>query len=122
MPVFKNHGTDPVVTDFSEVFTSLETGRIDGADAANITNIVGPGLYGMARHTNHPGFHSMPADHPTCRKDVQDGMPDHHKAILKIGMQPPALRKAIINVVQDSRTAKELRDSGATLTIGPGTS
>ena len=56
--------------DFNEIFTALETGIIDGADAANLTNNVGLGLYDIAEHTNFPGFHSMPADHLACRKDV----------------------------------------------------
>ena len=113
--VFKNLGANPIVIDFNEVFTSLETGIIDGADAANITNNVGLGLYEIAKHTNYPGFHSMPADHLTCRKDVWDAMPDHHKAILTIGMQALALRNATINEVQNARTAKDLRDSGVNL-------
>lgn len=113
--VFKNLGANPIVIDFNEVFTSLETGIIDGADAANLTNNVGLGLYEIAKHTNFPGFHSMPADHLTCRKDVWDAMPDHHKAILKIGMQALALRNATINEVENSKTAKALRAEGVNL-------
>ena len=113
--VFKNLGANPIVIDFNEVFTSLETGIIDGADAANITNNIGLGLYEIAKHTNYPGFHSMPADHLTCRKDVWDAMPDHHKAILKIAMQALALRNATINEVQNSRSAKNLRAEGVNL-------
>ncbi|MEL7167236.1 MAG: TRAP transporter substrate-binding protein DctP, partial [Pseudomonadota bacterium] len=84
--IFENLGASPIVMDFNEIFTALETGIIDGADAANLTNNIGLGLYDIAEHTNYPGFHSMPADHLACRKDVWDSMPDHHKAILKVGM------------------------------------
>ena len=113
--VFKNLGASPIVMDFNEIFTALETGIIDGADAANLTNNVGLGLYDIAKHTNFPGFHSMPADHLTCRKDVWDAMPDHHKAILKIGMQALALKNATANEVNNARTAKELRSKGISL-------
>jgi TRAP-type C4-dicarboxylate transport system substrate-binding protein len=65
--VFKNLGASPIVMDFNEIFAALETGIIDGADAANLTNTVGLGLYDIVEHTNFPGFHSMPADHLTCR-------------------------------------------------------
>ncbi len=113
--IFKNLGANPIVIDFNEVFTSLETGIIDGADAANITNNSGMGIYEIAKHTNYPGFHSMPADHLTCRKDAWDAMPDHHKAIMKIGMQALALRNATINEVKNARTAKILREEGINL-------
>lgn len=113
--VFKNLGASPIVMDFNEIFTALETGIIDGADAANLTNNVGLGLYDIAEHTNYPGFHSMPADHLTCRKDVWEAMPDSHKAILKVAMQALALRNATANEVANAKTAKELRDKGINL-------
>ncbi len=113
--VFKNLEASPIVMDFNEIFTALETGIIDGADAANLTNNVGLGLYDIVEHTNYPGFHSMPADHLTCRKDVWDAMPDHHKAILKVAMQALALRNATANEVNNARTAKELRAKGINL-------
>ncbi|NKB77936.1 MAG: C4-dicarboxylate ABC transporter substrate-binding protein [Gammaproteobacteria bacterium] len=113
--VFKNLGASPIVMDFNEIFTALESGIIDGADAANLTNNVGLGLYDIAEHTNYPGFHSMPADHLACRKDVWDGMPDSHKAILKVGMQALALRNATANEVKNAQTAKDLRAKGVNL-------
>jgi len=113
--VFKNLGASPIVMDFNEIFTALETGIIDGADAANLTNNVGLGLYDIAKHTNFPGFHSMPADHLTCRKDVWEAMPKHHKAILKVAMQALALRNATVNEVKNAKTAKELRAKGINL-------
>ena len=113
--VFKNLGASPIVMDFNEIFTALETGIIDGADAANLTNNVGLGLYDIVEHTNFPGFHSMPADHLTCRKDVWDAMPPNHQAILKIGMQALALKNATANEVANARTAKELRAKGINL-------
>ena len=113
--VFKNLGASPIVMDFNEIFTALETGIISGADAANLTNNVGLGLYDIAKHTNYPGFHSMPADHLACRKDVWDAMPENHKAILKVGMQALALKNATANEVKNAQTAKELREQGVNL-------
>ena len=113
--IFSNLGASPIVMDFNEIFTALETGIIDGADAANLTNNVGLGLYDIAKHTNYPGFHSMPADHLACRKDVWDGMPAHHKAILKVGMQALGLKNSTINEVKNAQTAKDLRAKGVNL-------
>ena len=113
--VFKNLGASPVVMDFNEVFTALESGIIDGADAANLTNNVGLGLYDIAEHTNFPGFHSMPADHLACRKDVWDAMPDGHKRIMTVAMDSLALHNATINEVQNAQTAKDLTAKGVNL-------
>jgi len=113
--IFKQLGASPIVMDFTEIFTALESGIIDGADAANLTNNVGLGLYDIAEHTNYPGFHSMPADHLACRKEVWDDMPAHHQRILKVAMQALALRNATINEVKNEQTAKELRAKGVNL-------
>ena len=113
--IFKNLGASPIVMDFNEIFTALETGIIDGADAANLTNNIGLGLYDIAKHTNYPGFHSMPADHLTCRKDVWDAMPDNHKAILKVGMQALALKNTTINEVKNAQNSVSLQEKGINL-------
>ena len=113
--VFKNLGASPIVMDFNEIFTALETGIIDGADAANLTNNIGLGLYDIAKHTNFPGFHSMPADHLACRKDIWDAMPAHHKAIMTVAMDSLALHNATLNEVRNGENAKILRDQGVNL-------
>jgi len=113
--IFSNLGASPIVMDFNEIFTALESGIIDGADAANLTNNVGLGLYDIAEHTNYPGFHSMPADHLACNKEVWDAMPAHHQAIMKVAMQALALRNATANEVANAKTAKELRAKGVNL-------
>ncbi|PWQ96012.1 TRAP transporter substrate-binding protein [Leucothrix pacifica] len=113
--VFANLGASPIVMDFNEIFTALETGIIDGADAANLTNNVGLGLYDIAKHTNFPGFHSMPADHLACNKKVWDKMPKHHQRILSVALEALALRNATVNEVSNAQTAKDLRAKGVNL-------
>ena len=110
--IFANLGASPIVMDFNEIFTALETGIIDGADAANLTNNIGLGLYDIAKHTNYPGFHSMPADHLACNKEVWDAMPDAHKAILKVGMQALGLKNTSINEVMNARNSVKLAEEG----------
>ena len=48
--IFAELGASPIVMDFTEIFTALETGIIDGADASGIANNVGLGLYDIAKH------------------------------------------------------------------------
>jgi len=42
--IFSAMGASPIVMDFTEIFTALETGIIDGADASGLANNVGLGL------------------------------------------------------------------------------
>lgn len=113
--IFKNLGASPVVMDFNEIFTALETGIIDGADAANLTNNIGLGLYDIAKHTNYPGFHSMPADHLACNKDVWDAMPVEHQRILKVAMQALALRNTTINEIKNGQNVAVVEEKGVSL-------
>ena len=113
--VFDALGASPIVMDFNEIFTALETGIIDGADAANITNNIGLGLYDIAKHTNYPGFHSMPADHLACRKDFWDAMTPAQQSIMKVAMQALALKNATVNEVQNAQSAKDMRAAGVNL-------
>ena len=117
--IFENLGASPIVMDFNEIFTALETGIIDGADAANLTNNIGLGLYDIAEHTNYPGFHSMPADHLACRKDIWDAMPAHHQAILRIGMQALALKNTTINEVKNAENSVALAAQGLNMYAWP---
>lgn len=117
--IFENLGASPIVMDFNEIFTALETGIIDGADAANLTNNIGLGLYDIAEHTNYPGFHSMPADHLACRKDIWDSMPAHHQAILKVGMQALALKNTTINEVKNAENSVALAEAGLNMYAWP---
>ncbi len=93
--IFAALGAKPIVMDFTEIFTALETGIIDGADASGIANNVGLGLYDIGKHTNFPGFHSMPSDHLACNKAKWDGMPAHHRRIMETAMQKLALQTAL---------------------------
>jgi len=113
--IFENLGASPIVMDFNEIFTALETGIIDGADASTIANNVGLGLYDIAKNTNYPGFHSMPADHLACRKDIWDDMPEAHQRIMKVAMQALALKTTTKQGIEMQKAASEMRAAGVTL-------
>lgn len=113
--IFEKLGASPIVMDFTEIFTALETGIIDGADASGLANNVGLGLYDIVNYANFPGFHSMPSDHLTCNKDVFDAMPAHHQKIMKVGMESLALRTALTFEKANAEAAAELREKGVVL-------
>ncbi|MDH5411598.1 MAG: C4-dicarboxylate ABC transporter substrate-binding protein, partial [Alphaproteobacteria bacterium] len=89
-----------------------ETGITDGADASGIANNVGLGLYDIVKHTNYPGFHSMPSDHLACNKAKWDGMPEHHRRIMDTAMQKLALQTALTFEVKNAEAVAMLQTKG----------
>ena len=110
--IFASIGASPIVMDFTEIFTALESGIIDGADASGIANNVGLGLYDIAKYTNFPGFHSMPSDHLACNKAKWDGMPEHHRRIMERAMESLALQTALTFEKANNEAAAKLREQG----------
>ncbi len=113
--IFAELGAKPIVMDFTEIFTALETGIIDGADASGLANNVGLGLYDLVSHATYPGFHSMPSDHLAIRKDVWDGLPEDVQRIIDVAMQKLAFQTALTFEVKNNEAAAALRESGVTL-------
>jgi TRAP-type mannitol/chloroaromatic compound transport system substrate-binding protein len=113
--IFEKLGASPIVMDFTEIFTALETGIIDGADASGLANNVGLGLYDIVKYANFPGFHSMPSDHLACNKAVFDEMPAAHQRIMKVAMEALALRTALTFEKANAEAAATLRAQGVTL-------
>ncbi len=57
--VFKRVGAAPVSLPFSEVYTALEKGLIDAADASAFVNNEAHGMHKIAKYPIYPGIHSM---------------------------------------------------------------
>ncbi|BBU55464.1 hypothetical protein KU6B_17290 [Mameliella alba] len=113
--IFTEMGATPIVMDFTEIFTALETGIIDGADASGLYNNVGLGLYDIVSHATYPGFHSMPSDHLACNQAVWDGLSDKHQRIIDTAMQKLTLHTALSNEKKNAEAAAELQAKGVTL-------
>ncbi|HEX6110971.1 MAG TPA: TRAP transporter substrate-binding protein [Geminicoccaceae bacterium] len=114
--IFSQLGASPVVMDFTEVFTALETGIIDGADASGLANNVSLGLYDLVKHATYPGFHSMPADHLAIRKDAWDALPEDIQRIFEVAMQKLAFQTAMTYDVENAKAAASLpEEEGVTL-------
>tara|TARA_R110000868_G_scaffold46832_7_gene154342 strand:- start:3766 stop:4794 length:1029 start_codon:yes stop_codon:yes gene_type:complete len=113
--IFEKLGAKPIVMDFTEIFTALETGIIDGADASGLANNMGLGLYDLVKHANYPGFHSMPSDHLACNKAKWDAMPEAHRTIMSVAMEALALRTALTFEKKNAEAAAQLRADGVNL-------
>ncbi|MEP0321336.1 TRAP transporter substrate-binding protein [Bauldia litoralis] len=113
--IFAQMGASPIVMDFTEVFTALETGIIDGADYSSLANNVGIGLYDQVKHATFPGFHSMPADHVTVNLDVWNSFPDDIKRIFEVASQALALQTSMAFDIANREAVPGLIANGVTL-------
>jgi TRAP-type mannitol/chloroaromatic compound transport system substrate-binding protein len=113
--IFEKLGAKPIVMDFTEIFTALESGIIDGADASGLANNVSLGLYDIVKHANFPGFHSMPSDHLACNKAKWDAMPENERRIMSTAMMALALRTALTFEKKNAEAAASLKAKGVTL-------
>ena len=113
--IFEKLGASPIVMDFTEIFTALETGIIDGADASGLANNVGLGLYDIVKHATYPGFHSMPSDHLACNKDVWDGLTEQQRRIMETAWQKLSFQIAMANEKANTEAAAALTAQGVTL-------
>ena len=113
--IFASLGAKPVVMDFTDVFTSLETKIIDGADAATLAVNRSLGLYDIAKHTTYPGFHSMSSDHLACRTDVWDSMTDRQRAIITAAEKTLAIDLIMTVLVENGEALAELPAEGVAI-------
>lgn len=80
--VFNGAGASPVAIPFSEVYTSLEKGIVDAADASAYVNNDAVGLNKIAKYPLYPGIHSMPSMQFTINKAKYNKMrPEDQKAL-----------------------------------------
>jgi len=113
--IFASLGAKPVVMDFTEIFTALETKIIDGADASSLATNVSLGLYDIAKHTTFPGFHSMSSDHLACSRRVWDTLPADHQAIIETAMNKLAFHIMMRVLVDNGEAKATLPEQGVTL-------
>lgn len=81
--VFQRAGATPVSMSLSDVFTSLEKGVIDAADASAYINNSTSGFHQVARYPLYPGIHSMAIRQFTINKGVWDSLSEDHQLVLE---------------------------------------
>ncbi|MCG8508434.1 MAG: TRAP transporter substrate-binding protein [Rhodospirillales bacterium] len=113
--IFAAFGASPIVMDFGEVFTALNTGIVDGADASQLNTNVSLGLYEIATHATYPGWHSMPSDHLACNKEKWDSLPPHIQGIIKIAFDKMAYDMFTNSKIEADKAAKDLAAQGITI-------
>jgi len=113
--IFASLGAKPVVMDFTEVFTALETGIVDGADASTLAVNTSIGVYDIAKHTTYPGFHSMSSDQLACRTDVWEKLPAAHQRIIEIAHKALMGDYVLVTLVENGEAVTQMPEKGVTL-------
>ena len=114
--VFKRAGAAPVSLPFSEVYTALEKGVIDAADASAHVNNNASGMYKVAKYPIYPGIHSMAVLQFIVNKKVWDKLGPEGQAALEIWYSAAydAMRREAD--LQDRAIAAEQR-AGSDITV-----
>ena len=82
--VFRRAGAAPVAIPFSEVYTALEKGIVDAADASAYVNNESSGLHKIAKYPIYPGIHSMAVIQMVINKKVWDKLTEGERTILDV--------------------------------------
>ena len=113
--IFTTLGAKPIVMDFGEVPTALQTGLIDGADYSSLATNYAGGHYEQNKYATYPGFHSMPADHLACNTKVWNKLKPHEKGAMKAAIEIAG--RTITSLVErkNAEAVKALNEMGVTL-------
>lgn len=82
--VFQKAGAAPVSMSLSDVFTALEKGVIDAADASAYINNSTSGFHQIAKNPLYPGIHSMAVRQFTINKGVWESLTTAQQSTLEI--------------------------------------
>jgi TRAP-type mannitol/chloroaromatic compound transport system substrate-binding protein len=110
--VFKRAGASPVALPFSEVYTSLEKGLVQAADASAYVNNDASGMHKVAKYPIYPGIHSMAVLQLVMNKNAYEKMSDAEKEMLDVwytAMNTSMRRKADL---EDKRLVAEHKAGG----------
>ena len=113
--IFTALGAKPIVMDFGEVPTALQTGLIDGADYSSLATNYAGGHYEQNKYATYPGFHSMPADHLACNTKVWNKLKPHEKGAMLAAIE--ICGRTITSLVErkNAEAVKALNEMGVTL-------
>ena len=113
--IFTALGAKPIVMDFGEVPTALQTGLIDGADYSSLATNYAGGHYEQNKYATYPGFHSMPADHLACNTKVWKKLKKHEQGAMLAAIEIAG--RTITSLVErkNAEAVKALNAMGVTL-------
>lgn len=105
----------PIVMDFGEVFSAMNTGIVDGADASTLNTNQSLGLYDIAKYATYPGWHSMPADHLAINKKKWDTLPADIQEVVETSLKNAAAELQKQSEVANEKSAGDLKKDNIVL-------
>ncbi|MEO0427871.1 MAG: TRAP transporter substrate-binding protein [Pseudomonadota bacterium] len=110
--VFKRAGAAPVSLPFSEVYTSLEKGLVEAADASAYVNNNASGMYKVAKYPVYPGIHSMAVLQFIVNKDVWDSLSESEQAAMEVWYYAAYSSMRRLADLEDKRLVAEHKAGG----------
>ena len=110
--VFKRAGATPVSLPFSEVYTSLEKGIVQAADASAHVNNNASGMYKVAKYPIYPGIHSMAVLQFIVNKDVWNKLSEAEQTALEVWYIAAYTSMRRSADLEDKKLAAMQRESG----------
>lgn len=88
---------------------------IDAADFSTIGENYEQGLYKIAKHTNYPGFHSLPLIDFVVSKKAWDSLPKKYQKVLNKYIKVWNKKNLQLLKAEDKKNIKLLKKSGVTI-------
>lgn len=110
--LFRLLGAIPRPTKMSKVAVAFEKNWVEIADYSTIGINLNEGLYKVAKHTNVPGFHSLPVLDFVVNKEKWDALPLKYKTVINKHVLNWRTKNIVALNKEDQKSLKELKKSG----------
>ena len=115
--VFQRVGASPTAIPFPEVYTALDKGIVDAADASSYTNNESLGFHKLAKYPIFPGIHSMAVLQFVINQSVWEKIGPQGQAALETWYAAAWVDMTRASDVEDRKTAARDRASGSGIEI-----
>lgn len=115
--VFRRAGATPVAVPFSELYTGLEKGVVDAADAAAYANNASQGFNDIAPYPLYPGFHSTPVFEFAVNKKVWDSLDKASQTALEVWFEAAYNDLRRVAHLEDQKLVRRDGQPGSKVTV-----
>lgn len=110
--LFARMGASAVSLPQSEVFTALDKGIVDGADASAYSNNQKAGMHEIAPYPIYPGIHSMSMLQFTLNQDVWEGLSEAQRAMVEVWWQAMIVDLRRYSLEEDQKAVAQDKKGG----------
>ena len=117
--MMRNIGASPVVMSFSEIYTGLATGVIDGADGCNLIDHRDAKFYEVAPYIYPLPLTSAQVQQTIVNMDAWKSLPGDLKAILEMANRMMGIEWEAHSVIMEREALQEMLAKGAKMSPEP---